>query len=77
MIDEQIRDGDLVVIEKRETARNGEVVVALVNGEEATLKTFYREGKRIRLQPANPAYKPIYADDVQVQGVVVGVLRQF
>jgi repressor LexA len=77
MIDEQIRDGDLVVVERRETARDGETVVALIDGEEATLKTFFREGKRARLQPANAAYKPIYADNVQIQGVVIGVLRTY
>ncbi len=77
MIDEHIRDGDLVVIERRETARDGEVVVALIDGGEATLKTFYREGDRIRLQPANDAYKPLYPDDLQIQGVVIGVLRTY
>ena len=75
MIDEQIRDGDLVVVERRETARNGETVVALLEGGEATLKKLYREGRRIRLQPANPDYEPIYVDDVRIQGVVIGVLR--
>jgi len=77
MIEEQRRDGDYVVIERRNWARNGETVVALVNGEEATLKKFYHEGGRIRLQPANPAMKPIYAEDVQVQGVVIGLLRKY
>jgi repressor LexA len=75
MIDEHIRDGDFVVIEPRQEVRNGETVVALLEDGEATLKKFYRDGKRIRLQPANPAYEPIFVDDVQVQGVVVGVLR--
>lgn len=77
MIDEQIRDGDLVIIEKRETARNGETVVALLDNDEATLKKFYRDGDRIRLQPANPNYSPIYVDNVRIQGVVVGVLRTY
>jgi repressor LexA len=77
MIDEQIRDGDLVVVERRETARDGETVVALLDDGEATLKKFYKEGKRVRLQPANPAFSPIYVDDVRVQGVVVGVLRSY
>ncbi|MCH8966550.1 MAG: transcriptional repressor LexA [Planctomycetes bacterium] len=76
MIDEQIRDGDLVVYEERCTARNGETVVALIGGEEATLKKFYKEKNRIRLQPANPKYKPIYPRDVQIQGVVIGVIRR-
>lgn len=77
MIDEQIRDGDLVVIERRETARDGETVVALLEDGEATLKKYYREKERIRLQPANPAYKPIYARNVVIQGVVIGVLRTY
>ena len=77
MIDEQIRDGDLVVVERCETAPNGATVVALLEGGEATLKKFYREGKRIRLQPANPAYKPLYPDEVQIQGVVIGVMRTY
>jgi repressor LexA len=77
MIDEQIRDGDLVVVERRETARNGETVVALLDDGEATLKKFYKEGKKVRLQPANPAYSPIYVKKLQIQGVVVGVLRMY
>ncbi|MBI4578777.1 MAG: transcriptional repressor LexA [Planctomycetes bacterium] len=77
MIEEQIRDGDLVVAERRETARDGETVVALLDDGEATLKKFYRDGNRVRLQPANPAYSPIYVDHVRVQGVVVGVLRLY
>ena len=76
MIDEQIRDGDYVVCQKRNTARNGETVVALLQDGEATLKTFYKEKTRIRLQPANPAYKPIYANKVDIQGVVIGVIRR-
>ncbi len=76
MIDEQIRDGDYVVVEQRETARDGETVVALLEDGEATLKKIYREGGRIRLQPANPQFEPIYVDHVQVQGVVIGVLRR-
>ena len=76
MIDEQIRDGDYVVCQKRNTARNGETVVALLEDGEATLKTFYKEKSRIRLQPANPAYKPIYARHVDIQGVVIGVIRK-
>ncbi len=76
MIDEQIRDGDFVVIEKRNTARNGETVVALIDDGEATLKKFYKEKNRIRLQPANPAFDPIYVNNVDIQGVVIGVLRR-
>ena len=79
MIDEQIRDGDVVVVEERETARNGETVIALVDGECATVKQYERQGAVIRLLPANPTMSPLeYAEErVQVQGVVIGVLRRF
>jgi repressor LexA len=79
MIDEQIRDGDLVVIEERPQARDGETVVALVDGHEATLKKLFREGATVRLQPANAMLGPLIlaADRVQVQGVVVGVIRKY
>ena len=79
MIDEQIRDGDLVVVENRRQARNGEVVVGLVAGEGVTLKKYYREKGQIRLQPANPTMKPILVgeNEVTVQGVVVGLLRKY
>ena len=79
MIDEQIRDGDLVVVEDRQTAHNGEMVIALLEGAEVTLKKFYRENGHVRLQPANDAVAPIIvrADKVQVQGVVVGVMRRY
>jgi repressor LexA len=79
MIDEQIRDGDWVVVEDRRAADNGEMVIALVGGQDATLKKFYKEKGRIRLQPANPTMQPIYAepDAVQIQGVVVGVMRKY
>ncbi len=76
MIDEQIRDGDLVVFEERSNARNGDTVVALVEGEEATLKKFFKEKSRVRLQPANAKYKPIYTRNVEIQGVVIGVIRR-
>ena len=76
MIDEHIADGDYVICQKRNTARNGETVVALLADGETTLKKFYRENGRVRLQPANPDFQPIYADDVQIQGVVVGVVRR-
>ena len=75
MIDEQIRDGDYVICQRRSTPRNGETVVALLH-DDATLKKFYREKNRIRLQPANPDFKPIYVDDVTIQGVVIGVVRK-
>ena len=77
MIDEHIRDGDYVIIERRDHADNGETVVALLEDGEATLKKFYRETGRIRLQPANPDMKPIYVKDVKVQGVVIGVVRKY
>jgi repressor LexA len=79
MIDEQIRDGDYVIVEDRHTADNGEMVIALLGGADVTLKKLYREQGRIRLQPANPAMQPILvdADQVQVQGVVVGVMRRY
>ena len=79
MIDEQIRDGDLVVVEDRQTVQNGEMVIALLEGFEVTLKKFYRENGHIRLQPANDAIAPIIvrADKIQVQGVVVGVMRRY
>jgi repressor LexA len=76
MIDDQICDGDYVVVERRATARNGETVVALLPDGEATLKQFYREKKRIRLQPANDAFEPIFVDRVDIQGVVIGVVRR-
>lgn len=76
MIEEQICDGDYVICRKQETARNGQTVVALLENGEATLKTFYREKNGIRLQPANPAYEPIYVPNCTIQGVVVGVIRK-
>lgn len=79
MIDEQIRDGDLVVVEDRRTAHNGEMVIALLDGADVTLKKFYREDGHIRLQPANDAIAPIIvsASSVQIQGVVIGVMRRY
>jgi len=76
MIDEQIRDGDYVICQRRCDPRNGETVVAVLENGEATLKKFYREKGRVRLQPANPAYEPIFTDNVEVRGVVVGVVRK-
>jgi repressor LexA len=78
MVDDGILDGDLVIIARRDLADNGEMVVANVNGE-VTLKRLYREGERVRLQPANSMMSPIYAAarDVAVQGVVVGLMRRF
>ena len=79
MIDDHIQDGDLVIVESRDTARAGETVVALVRDEEATLKIFYPEGGKIRLEPANARMKPIIEDaqDVRIQGVVIGVVRRY
>ena len=79
MIDEQICDGDFVIIEDRKSAQNGETVVALLSGSDVTLKKLYRENGRVRLQPANPTMQPIFVepDQVQVQGVVVGVMRKY
>ena len=79
MIDEQIRDGDMVIVEDRKTADNGEMVIALLRGSDVTLKKFYRDNGRVRLQPANPALQPIFVDaaQVKIQGVVVGVMRKY
>lgn len=79
MQDEHIVEGDYVMIEKTNSARDGEIVVALVNGSDATLKRIYREGANVRLQPSNAAMKPMRfpAQSVQVQGRVVGVMRKY
>jgi repressor LexA len=79
MIDEQIRDGDFVIIEDREAPGHGETVVALIDGTEATLKRFYRDGPTVRLEPANSEMKPMNfpAERVRIQGVAVGVIRKY
>jgi repressor LexA len=79
MIEEQIRDGDFVIVEDRKTVANGEMVIALLHGSDVTLKKFYRENGHVRLQPANPLMKPLIvpADTVVVQGVVIGVMRKY
>ena len=80
MIDEQIRDGDYIVVQAQQSAEDGQMVVALVSGESATVKKLYREeGNQIRLQPANQTMGSIMVDanEVQVQGVVVGVIRKY
>jgi repressor LexA len=80
MIDEQIRDGDYVIVEDRQTAENGEVVIALIDKEETTLKKFYREKNgTVRLQPANPSMKPFTmpSERVKIQGIVIGILRKY
>lgn len=78
MIDEGIHDGDFIIVLRRDVAEAGEMVVALI-GDDATLKRFYPEGKMVRLQPANPTMEPIRvpAQNVRVQGVVVGLMRKF
>ena len=79
MIDDNIQDGDIVIIEKKLSAENGQSVVALINDEQVTLKKFYIEADGIRLQPANPDMEPILLknEEVQVLGVVTGVIRKF
>jgi repressor LexA len=80
MIDEQIRDGDYVIVENRRTARDGEMVIALVERDNVTLKKIYWDaGGKVRLQPANARMKPIFVDqaDLRIQGVVIGVLRKY
>ena len=79
MIEEHIRDGDYIVVERRNVAENGEVVVALIDGREATVKRFYRENGHIRLQPENPTMKPLIlpAERVQVRGIVIGLMRKY
>ncbi len=77
MIGDNICDGDYVIVEKRDTANDGEMVVALIDDEEATLKRLFRTARGVRLEASNPEYEPIFAERVRVQGVVVGVLRRF
>ncbi len=79
MCDDHILDGDLVVVEARKVPREGETVVALIRRDEVTLKRFHRDGGKIRLVPANPALKPMEfpAEDVEIQGVMVGLLRHY
>lgn len=76
MIEDQIADGDYVVIRKQDTASRGQIVVAITDDNEATLKRWYPEGNRIRLQPANSSMKPIYVKNARVLGTVVGVVRK-
>jgi repressor LexA len=77
MIEDHIDDGDFVVIEETNDVNNGDIVVALLDNGLATLKRFYREATRVRLEPANSTMSPIYATNVQVQGKVVGLIRKF
>jgi len=77
MIEEGILDGDFVIIEEQNEAQDGDIVVALLDNGLATLKRFFRELNRIRLEPANSSMNPIYATDVKIQGKCVGVIRRF
>jgi repressor LexA len=80
MIDEGINDGDYVVVQEKQVPSKGDLVVALVNNSEATLKRYYKEAGRIRLQPANDSMDPIYITpdmDLQIQGVVIGLIRKY
>ena len=79
MIEDHIKDGDYVIVEKRDLANNGETVVALLENNRATLKKFYKEEDGVRLQPANPDMSPIFLKegDFKIQGVVIGVMRKF
>jgi repressor LexA len=76
MIDAHIEDGDFVVIRPQDTARDGDIVVAQVEENAVTLKRFFRESGRVRLQPANSRYEPLYYDDVRIQGKLIGVIRR-
>lgn len=80
MIDEHICDGDIVVVESRQSAENGQKVIALIDGSDATVKRFYNDAGKIRLEAANPRYKPIFVTPpsrLSIQGVVIGVIRRF
>ncbi len=79
MIDEAIKDGDYVIVEKRDSARNGDMVIACIDNNEVTLKRIYREGQKVRLQPSNPSMKPIIIEnqDVTIKGIVIGILRKY
>ncbi|MEJ2051427.1 MAG: transcriptional repressor LexA [Calditrichota bacterium] len=79
MIEEHIQDGDYVIVQPRETAENGDMVIALIDGQDATLKRIFRENEMIRLQPANASMSPLIkpADAVKIRGVVIGVMRKY
>ena len=80
MIEENIQDGDIIIVSSQKTAENGQVVVALIDGNFATVKKFYREPEFIRLEPANPQFKPIFIktpERIQIQGVVRGLIRRY
>ena len=77
MKDDGILSGDFVIVERDFYPKNGDIVVALLDNAYATLKRFYREAKRVRLQPANSNYDPIYVNDLVIQGIVKGVIRNY
>lgn len=77
MIDEDIHEGDYVICRRSRTAQNGQLVVAIVDNDNATLKRFYKEKTRVRLQPANDNFLPIYSDNCQIEAVVIGLVRKF
>ena len=80
MIEENIQDGDIIIVASQKTADNGQMVVALIDGNYATVKKFYREPDFIRLEPANPQYKPIFIktpERIDIQGVVTGLIRKY
>ncbi len=75
MIDDGIFDNDIIIVKKQENADNGDMVVAIIDDNEATLKRIYKENNRIKLQPANPKYEPIYRKEVEIRGVVIKIIR--
>lgn len=77
MIEDHIDEGDYVIVRKQSDCRDGDIVVARIDGDEATLKRYYKETHRIRLEPANKGMKPIFSNKVALEGVVVGVIRQY
>jgi repressor LexA len=77
MVNEDIRDGDYVICRRSNAADDGQLVVAIVDEENATLKRFYREKNQARLQPANDNYQPIYSDNCRIEAVVIGLVRRF
>ena len=77
MIDDGIQNGDHVICRKTAVADNGQLVIAIVDNENATLKRFHKERRSVRLQPANDNYQPIYSDNCRIEAVVVGLIRKF
>jgi repressor LexA len=77
MIDEDIRQGDYVICQRTRLAEDGQLVIAIVDDENATLKRFYKEKGRVRLQPANDDYQPIYSDNCRIEAVVIGLMRKY